>query len=474
MTQGNNTIIEFDDVMQASLETLTFGKSPAGLQSPVSCPTQNCTFEPFDTVGVCSACADIRELLVFTCLEENAKWYPSTTAEYSNSPYGDAPVWPNVTSCGYFLNSTMPRDDLFGPRLMSGFNIFANGTTDETLLMRTLPMVSFWSTESFWGGSLRFKEVRDPLFDFLIVGTSSGYAGVQRNDTPEAYECMLRWCVKSITPLFRDGQFFETISSEHYNDTNVAYPWILDVSSDLGVRREDVRIQPPNGSTVFSIDNRTVLSTFAGWQDTVPFYLTKSRIDAPPIHRFSSQGAKSDPYTRQMEFNPWLESRGSVPAFVADLATAMTNVVRLSKSSERVAGSLIVHESFVRTRWEWVSLPLMLLLLTLYLLVATILQQLENTGGGIGTWKTSGLATLLHGLDEPTRTTMQTRTSLANVRLRARDLMVMLEPGKGIRLTMSRSLPSSPSQCFEFDRIQKGTRNGQRQRPKDRTLVGNS
>jgi len=457
MTQGKNTIIEFDDVMQASLETLTFGKSPAGLQSPVSCPTQNCTFEPFDTIGVCSACADIKELLVYTCLEENAKWYPVTASYYSNSPYDDAPVWPNVTSCGYFLNSTMPKDDLFGPRLMSGYNIFANGTRDETLLMRALPMVSFWTTESFWGGSLRFKKVHDPLFSFLLVGTPSGYAGVQRNDTPEAHECILRWCVKSITPLFRDGQFIETITSEHYNDTNVAYPWTLDVSSDLGVRREDVRIQTPNQGTSFSIENQTVLSTFAGWQDTVPFYLTKSKVDAPPIHRFSSAGGKSDPYTRQMEFNPWFDSHGSVPEFVADLATAMTNVVRLSKSSERVAGSLIVHESFVRTRWEWLSLPLILLMMTLYLLIATISQQQGEAGGGVGTWKTSGLATLLHGPDEPTRAAMQTRTSLADVRLRARELTVVLNPGKGIRLSMSRSLPASPSKSFEFDGIQKAT-----------------
>jgi hypothetical protein len=56
---------------------------------PLSCPTSICQWSPYQTLGVCSACADISELLTWACLPMSMDWIrnatgPSTEDSYPN------------------------------------------------------------------------------------------------------------------------------------------------------------------------------------------------------------------------------------------------------------------------------------------------------------------------------------------------------------------------------------------------------
>lgn len=56
---------------------------------PISCPTSLCRWNPYKTLGVCSACSDISPLLSYACLPMRMDWIRS-----SSGP-GTEQTWPN-------------------------------------------------------------------------------------------------------------------------------------------------------------------------------------------------------------------------------------------------------------------------------------------------------------------------------------------------------------------------------------------
>jgi hypothetical protein len=50
------------------------GKRP---NIPLSCPSSRCEWDEYDTLGICSACADVSELLTYGCLTTNLDWISS-------------------------------------------------------------------------------------------------------------------------------------------------------------------------------------------------------------------------------------------------------------------------------------------------------------------------------------------------------------------------------------------------------------
>src|SRR6186713_1335406 len=41
---------------------------------PISCPTSNCTLDPYESLGICSKCVEIKDLLTFRCLTTRVDW----------------------------------------------------------------------------------------------------------------------------------------------------------------------------------------------------------------------------------------------------------------------------------------------------------------------------------------------------------------------------------------------------------------
>jgi len=63
------------------------------LDLPLSCPTSVCKWNPYQTLGVCSACTDITNLLTYACLPMRMDWIrsatgPSTEQTYQNGKCG--------------------------------------------------------------------------------------------------------------------------------------------------------------------------------------------------------------------------------------------------------------------------------------------------------------------------------------------------------------------------------------------------
>jgi hypothetical protein len=74
--------------------------------------------------------------------------------------------------------------------------------------------------------------------------------------------------------------------------------------------------------------------------------------------------------TRSLDFNPWIFPN-DVPNHILRFASAMTNAIR-SVSSESAIGQAFNRETFVQVYWAWITLPLLIVILTIVFLLSTI------------------------------------------------------------------------------------------------------
>ncbi|RAR16510.1 hypothetical protein DDE83_000075 [Stemphylium lycopersici] len=180
---------------------------------PVSCPSSNCTWPSYETLGMCSECVEVTDLLDFTCMFTRVDWTHELNDTVSS--------YPNATVCGYFLNSTSDT-----PVLMSGYILGEDGNaTGEALLTRTLPLTTNWEREPLWGdGSIHFKHRRNPIVDALISSTTGG-PDVYADKVPVLHECVVSWCVKTIESSYFQGTYQEEVTQVFLNDTKGPFPF---------------------------------------------------------------------------------------------------------------------------------------------------------------------------------------------------------------------------------------------------------
>ena len=91
----------------------------------------------------------------------------------------------------------------------------------------------------------------------------------------------------------------------------------------------------------------------------------------------------------------------NIEELMNNLTESMTVRIRqavagLSPSNNTVDGTTFQLQAFVRIRWRWLTLPVLVLALTAVLLVSSILLTFSTKSKP---WKSSATAFLFHGLD---------------------------------------------------------------------------
>jgi hypothetical protein len=173
---------------------------------PLSCPSSNCTWPEYETLGICSACEDISDLLTFDCPTGPLDWIANVTV--TNETEGIK--YFNETMCGWFINATASES---GSRhiLMSGHRkATPNLPQEEALLTRILPLVSSIDRAPLYEiGSYHFKHVQNANIDFFVVSTVNTPNSAYLKEPPVAQECMLAWCVKSLKSKYFEATYTE-------------------------------------------------------------------------------------------------------------------------------------------------------------------------------------------------------------------------------------------------------------------------
>jgi hypothetical protein len=411
---------------------------------PLSCPTSVCNWPSYDTLGVCSECVQVTDLLQYACLETKVDW----TATHAGPL--DEDKFPVSTVCGYFLNSTSSE-----PILMSGYVVGGEDrqTMNESLLVRVMPLTEMLTKAPLFGGSINFKHLRNPILDTLIVSATGGSDGIYRNETPIAHECVLAWCVKTVVSAYAWGQYSESISAIYLNTTDEqrAWPWQsypVEMDSENGTMTifdENVTIAPPpatytastSNHETFGLSNTTASNIMVGFDDFFPSYYTSIEGQKPAL-RYKNY--LDGPSLRKLEFNPLLFPN-NVTHHMERLATAMTNVMRSSISVEMISGDALSPESIISIQWEWLSFPFLLLLLSSVFLISTMIKTSRDTETGI--WKTSVMPTLIYGLPKETQGQFK-EPSTWNTAKNTKKIRIRLQPKSGWRVSGQSHLSTSP------------------------------
>lgn len=405
---------------------------------PLSCPSSNCTWPSYDTLGMCSECVEASNLLNFTCMETRVDWTSKLTA--------NASTFPTATVCGYFLNSTSEE-----PILMSGYILEEDGKKgDEALLMRTIPLTTYPQRHALWGdGSINFKEVRNPIVDVLISNAANS-GDVYADTRPVLHECVLSWCVKTVQSSYYLGKYEEEITHVLINDTKGTFPWsTYDIPEDEATYTdylENVTIAAPPTDHGFpkygwGINNDTMLNTVIIFDRIFPSFTTSTNYSETPILRWR-YGSFKTVYTKIPSFNPWLLPN-NITNHMERMANAITNAIRSSSSSDTVYGHAFDSEVYVEVTWGWLSLPLVLLLVSFVFLVSTVIKSATEKGQ-VSIRKNSAIATLLYGLPDHYQKRLAKSDSNGTPRTQAKALKVRLSATRGWRSSGNIFTPLTP------------------------------
>ncbi|KAF2830651.1 hypothetical protein CC86DRAFT_283505 [Ophiobolus disseminans] len=411
---------------------------------PLTCPTSKCTWPVYETLGVCSQCADISSYLTYACLTSKIDWLSSLPGGFTAEE-----KYPNGTMCGYFLNSTSEH-----PVLMSGRLMDANESTPaESLLMRTLPLTHLTTREPLYGnGSVLFKHMRNTIVDVLIVSAvNASMETVHRRIPPAAQECVLYWCVKTIKSTYDFGKYEENISETHFNSTAGPFPWLafpyvdeMGSGTDIFYMQDivvDGRTSDGRNISGYGTSNTTAYKVIQSFIDIFPSFATTTAATIDPTLRYklSREGLA---YNRQLRFNPWI-SPYIVPRHLERLAIAMTNVIRSAPGHTMLQGDAFSRETYVAIHWEWLAFPFLLLILSLVFLVLTIVKT--SGDGSLGIWKTSAMPALIYSLPpDETQGQFTSSATWSSGKGAPKKTRIKLLPNMGWRVSGQSHLSRSP------------------------------
>ncbi|KAE8381878.1 hypothetical protein BDV26DRAFT_278485 [Aspergillus bertholletiae] len=298
----------------ASIYTGIFQDPSASSPSvTTTCPTGNCTFVPYQSLGFCSRCANITDQLTL-----------------------------NKTSLGL---STIENYDY---RLPNGFS-FSTSQTGMYLLNSTngLPL-------------LKIDTKNLPLIMNFTAISASGY-GVPPQVS--ATECALYFCVDTYEATVKDGKLNERVVSSA-TSTNMTTDAGLDniyLTPDTcyvnGTQRDDKSecTYPVNAFSRLAMSNslRPLLNgTGQLYMSNRPYWSTDT---AKAL--YGVQGNLTD-----------------ISTVFTSLATSLTMHARNQVCSASVRGMTWTVESFVNVRWPWMILPIALVGMTIIFLAVTMIK----------------------------------------------------------------------------------------------------
>lgn len=412
------------DITSASESVYLDNSTVPGLRM-INCPTSNCTWEPFETLAVCSRCTEMSSVLEWTCA--------TTPADWLSDGLGQGP-FPNVTTCGYWFNQGNQS------LLMSGYVVNDEKKRSQALAMRIFSLTDAdpLSRAPILGGSLHFQDIRNPILDFLVSGTPDGTQGVYANKTPILHECSLHWCVNTIEAVVEWGIHSENVTNSVQLESSPAWPWFtFNDTEGLSHNRFQTNFSlnlPPRNNTelkdnTFTVGNLTMVKSVLAMDEIAPSYNYAMNEDSDAQLRWLNGGQffyevpVDLPYPNDM--NPWLPPN-DVSALVERWAGAMSVVIRTSPGYQMVSGTAWRSQTLVKARWEWISLPLVILGASLVFLVATVIVS-SNEESHVGIWKTSVIAVLANGLGDEVQRIFGPNCKMGEAKAKAKEIRCKLQ-----------------------------------------------
>ncbi|PWY88170.1 hypothetical protein BO70DRAFT_377746 [Aspergillus heteromorphus CBS 117.55] len=330
----------------------------------ITCPTGNCTFAPYQSLGFCSRCANITSDLTLAPSSTD-----STTETYSY----------NLTNG---LSFTTSYSSMY----------LMNATTDLDLIQLTtdgLPVI------------LNFTAI-----------SAAGY-GVPPQVS--ATECALYFCTKTYEASVQRGSFNETLTSTATTTNSSS----TDVTSNIFLTPQTCYT---NGTQT---SNTSACTYDVSWLSQ----LAMSNSISPLLQGTGSLFVSNRPSWSSDTIEAAYGTYGNytdLNTMFDSLASSLTMHARSSVCAASITGTTWTVESFVHVQWPWLTLPVVLLVLTLVFLVTTVIRTRNQF-----IWKSSPLALLFSDLAVEAPHAFERSPDLSLMEEASRRMTVFLETTAG-------------------------------------------
>ncbi|KAF2729492.1 hypothetical protein EJ04DRAFT_502196 [Polyplosphaeria fusca] len=379
-------------------------------QTVVTCPTGNCTWEPFKSVAICSRCNDVgdkvtkhaelgyqyndlRKRLLTSWVPENA-----TTLQLPNGLYIN-----NADGAPYHR----PADDLYNP-----------GDKIQTVLMTTFGTGNVSRTNTFKNSDTLLWAMSFLKMEAATNDTSrlQGWPNV----SVSAVECGLTFCVNQYSSAVRRGVLYETeapapntnrhadswqlidylepnvhnIHFDKYNENSLEFN-----SSTSSWPRTDLML-----GDGFNISWEAVNSLSSQFQSQfltpTPINMTEhgnytGNLDYVPVNGFYKNEVNSDDPNAMAISPPVLQilyNSSDLNNTFRRIGRGMSNAIRAGgDGATKPVGISYVMATYYRIEWPWIALHI---LVTMGAVVFIVMMMMQSAKAGVPVWKSSSLAAL--------------------------------------------------------------------------------
>jgi hypothetical protein len=344
----------------------------AGIVSPLDstfnmtsfCPSGNCTWPAFQTLGVCSSCTNLTDQIGRQALAP--EYFEGGGPSNFYLPNGS-----NLTT-----QETLNSDGL----------TYMNVSTTARMYSQTYLTVEDFTFNNM---SIAYADRGSLIIDILALRLR-GLSNSGDNITV-AHECMLQYCVKTISAVQRNGELVETEHDSWTNNGEAARKFYLGyLQTDPMAWIPLYFLQPPGQERVFRVGHAAQVQ-MTSW---LSGQLSGTASRQPPnAGKFfgSDQIQGIDAAFDQDE--------NGLQQVMANVASAMTTALRMN-SSDTARGVGLVSETYISIQWAWLTLPLLLYVSAIGFVVAVAWRCGHTGDSKVNVWKNSLVAALFHGLDQ--------------------------------------------------------------------------
>ena len=352
------------------------------------CPSGNCTWsESIKTIGVCGSCLDVTTDIKTSC---------STSirlSDYVNS---------TLLTCNYTLDdvymaqayrvATIPKEGESSYVVRTIWNSTTNQRGYDPNIIVDLPTNK--TRFELDGHSIvpppAFNNTvhQNLLFKMDIIqfpGLTS--SDLEENSLPEmpaakCSNCEIYWCEKSFNNVR-----VENNSPPAYNITTERL-WFIEDTVDEAF----YGLYPSDFGTLNSIVWNLRYRVDDDLQERLNSLFISFYTGSPPLGNTDSQIN----LLGQHDVVYGLALSKDMDATIRRLADSLTELVRTGPDATETVGQTWVTKSFIKVHWEWLALPLALVVMTCVLLLIVSIKSYREE---VAIWKDDPLALLFHNVN---------------------------------------------------------------------------
>ena len=363
LTNFSVTQQTFNDSLVEAISKAVFTPDPIPDNQP-PCPTGNCLWPQFASLGFCSSCQNITQQM------EQGSTFVSTSV--FNNKFGQKSVTFTYSIPRSLLGDYFTSSDLRNPNLAnlttSTFDVTVNGS-----------QVTLGGIPRFIALALSSDGIADTnrtpsgfgLYAFIRTSTLASSPGIVLS----ADLCSMEFCLQNRNVSIFSGKLNSYVSDTIYADRNLSTRSGFNVSYVF-----------PNGTDSFALNLGP--ATEPALEVALDTLLTGN------VTETTSSQPQDNNSTSSSNLIGGFDAFPDISLAMANLARAMTNYIRAA-SNHSVSGQLGITETYVYVLWPWITLPAILTVLGAIFLLTGIIETKRR---GADVWKDSELALLFHGL----------------------------------------------------------------------------